>query len=180
MRRRQFVLQSRCLVFIYLMASLVRARAAQTCFFRSAALPRLHGKAADHRLGGPRYQCFTGHLRPWFALPNSQPQTAPLAAAIIRLGAMETVRFAESMPCFHILNGFARKNMGSADLFAGSSIPPWKSCGPFTSFRAGPKERAELHACCGPGAAAWISWHCGDWLPGGRGAGGLAQRHTTA
>jgi hypothetical protein len=66
-------------------------------FFDPAVPPHLHGEAADHSGGGPRFP-------PWFAV-----QTAPLAALTVRYGAPATDRFSTAMPCFHILNGFARK-----------------------------------------------------------------------
>ena len=68
------------LFFIDLMASLVTKLVAPTCSSRSAVLPRLQRKAADPSLrSGQALKnrsalpvLLSGHLRPWFALPDSQ------------------------------------------------------------------------------------------------------------
>ena len=53
-----------------------------------------------------------------------------------------------------------------------SAVPPRKK-------NPGPKEQVRAHACPAAGAAPWISWSCGDWLPGGRGAGSPPRHKDT-
>jgi hypothetical protein len=97
-RRRQFVLQRRCFVFIYVVASLVKTRVAQTCSSRSAAFPRPTGKTRTTEAVVRATSSLPGHLRPWFALPNSRRRRRRWR--LRSSGNVQQRQFVLQQPCF--------------------------------------------------------------------------------